>query len=131
MNQVHHVPGRLRVRTSVIKKNTQRANEIRNQLLPVSGVTSVEVNTLTGSITMRYEAAITNHEALLEALRQEGCLRSDLPPQVEPGPLSAPAAFLAGPAAANAVAKIAKAAAFFLVEKALERSVLLLLAEVL
>lgn len=136
LSYVHHVPGRLRVRTSILKKNTHRADEVKNLLLRMPGISCAEVNELTGSVTVQYDASRASLPPLLEALRQQGCLSSDAAtaltaPRPHSAQLHAPTRFLDGSAPANVVGKVAKAAAFILFEKALEHSVLLLLAEVL
>lgn len=137
LSYVHHVPGRLRVRTSILKRNTHRADEVKNLLRRMPGISCAEVNDLTGSVTVQYDVSRTTLPALLDVLGQQGCLSSDevagavAAPRAHGAQLLAPPRFLDGPAPVNVVGKIAKTAAFILFEKALEHSVLLLLAEVL
>jgi hypothetical protein len=65
---VHHVPGRLRVRCGAVRRNPAEAAAARARLLRLSGVLSVEVRTLTGSVTIHYTPGAVDPEALLAQL---------------------------------------------------------------
>lgn len=65
---LHNVPGRLRVKTPRVKGNEARAEEVRRMLLTFEGVGDVCVNTVTGSILVKYDADRIDHRELLEAL---------------------------------------------------------------
>jgi hypothetical protein len=67
---LHNVPGRLRVKTPQVKGNEARAEEVRRMLLTIVGVSDVCINTITGSILVKYDADRANHRELLEALRE-------------------------------------------------------------
>ncbi len=47
---VHHVPGRLRVKSPLIKNNETVAAAVKQLLRGVNGVDSVDVNLTTGSL---------------------------------------------------------------------------------
>ena len=68
LNYVHHVPGRLRVRATSVKGNASAALSVRARLSTASGITSSEVNTVTGSILVNYDVRLTNAAAICSIL---------------------------------------------------------------
>lgn len=118
-HSIHHVPGRIRLRVPGLKKNEREAQAIETFLATTKGVSDISVNTVTGSITINYDTALTDASSITDALRERGYLRhahtvtSDLMPQST--------ATKAGEAFGKAVFGV-------LVEKALERSALALIA---
>jgi hypothetical protein len=54
---VHHLPGRLRLRSAVLKGNTFASEEARRHLAQIDGVTSVRANPATGSVLTGIEHA--------------------------------------------------------------------------
>jgi hypothetical protein len=72
---VHHVPGRLRVRTAAVKRNPQAAALARQSLSAVSGVLSAETNTLTGSVTVRYDPSTISQHGIFDVLQRDGYAR--------------------------------------------------------
>jgi copper chaperone CopZ len=111
IDYLHDLPGRLRVRSPLFRKNAERATAVRNSLESVDGVRSATVNLVTGSVTIYYDCSRASTATLLETLRYHGCSghRHALPPH-------APA--------------IGKTVAGFLVEKAIERSLMAVVAAV-
>lgn len=69
---IHHVPGRLRVRTAVVKRNEKQATAVKALLQSTEGVRTVAVNPLTGSVTVHYDEKTTNSSALLDVLNRQG-----------------------------------------------------------
>jgi hypothetical protein len=69
---IHYTRGRLRVRSPLVKNNDQRAASAVQWLRTLPGVSSAEANTLTGSLTVRYDPAQTGGGALLDALKEAG-----------------------------------------------------------
>lgn len=69
---VHHIPGRLRVRSAAVKKNQVKAGAVKALLADAPGVRSSEVNTLTGSIVVHYDPALTSGPAITAILRERG-----------------------------------------------------------
>ncbi|HEV8712727.1 MAG TPA: hypothetical protein VGX03_07875 [Candidatus Binatia bacterium] len=53
---VHAIPGRIRLKVAQVRKNPALASEIQTRLATVHGIRQVEVNPLTGSVLMLYEA---------------------------------------------------------------------------
>jgi copper chaperone CopZ len=68
----HHVPGRLRLRSSVIKGNVRRAGSVEGALRSLEGVYSVAANTLTGSVVIEYDAAVLAVPAIRDHLKAAG-----------------------------------------------------------
>jgi hypothetical protein len=53
--QLHHVPGRLRIRLAKLKHNQKAAAALRSELLAIRGIKSVSLNSATGSIITYYD----------------------------------------------------------------------------
>jgi hypothetical protein len=69
---IHHVPGRLRVKTLYLKRNETKAAEVCRFLAGIAGVVACDVNTLTGSIVISYDTSLTSAEMLLGWLADQG-----------------------------------------------------------
>jgi copper chaperone CopZ len=67
---IHSVPGRLRVKTALIKKNEETALHTRKFIGQIRGVKSVATNTITGSITILYDTKIVKNNTLLDILKE-------------------------------------------------------------
>lgn len=68
VHYLHHVPGRLRVRSAVIKRDETMARRLYETLSTLHGVSSVEVSTITGSVKITYDTRHIGHDDLLEHL---------------------------------------------------------------
>lgn len=71
---IHHVPGRIRVRSRAFRCRCERARAAEQELLALSGVHQVRVNPHAGSITVHYDSALLGQSDLLTVLEQCGCL---------------------------------------------------------
>jgi hypothetical protein len=69
---LHHVPGRLRIRSSAVKNNKARCAEVERLLHSVAGVEKVVVNLTTGSCLIGYDPSITTREHLISLLTSKG-----------------------------------------------------------
>jgi copper chaperone CopZ len=69
---VHDIPGRLRVKSPLIKNNETVAAAVKELLKGVDGVDSVNVNLTTGSCLVSYCPKTTNNCAIIGALQDEG-----------------------------------------------------------
>jgi len=69
VHYLHHVPGRLRVRSTAIKRDVIMADRVSETLSALQGVNAVEVSTVTGSIKITYDLRHISHEDLLDHLR--------------------------------------------------------------
>jgi copper chaperone CopZ len=69
---IHHVPGRLRVRSLQIKRNGAVAADAKRALESMEGVLVAEVSTVTGSIVVNYDTEAVSSGAILITLRERG-----------------------------------------------------------
>jgi hypothetical protein len=69
---VHNIPGRLRIKSAIIKKNPPAGGRVRALLSSTPGVQKLDVNLLTGSILIRYECQGVSADELLRKLNQAG-----------------------------------------------------------
>lgn len=69
---IHHVPGRLRIRTRKLKRDAGRAKAAEQLLQSIDGIISVRANEITGSITLTYERDTVSSEAILSTLAAHG-----------------------------------------------------------
>ncbi|PTB17894.1 hypothetical protein C9I57_25555 [Trinickia symbiotica] len=73
-DQIHHVPGRLRLKLSAIKRNDARARLAEQQLGVLDGVRSAIGNPLTGSLVVRFDPELISAERIFAELRACGLL---------------------------------------------------------
>jgi hypothetical protein len=118
-HQIHHVPGRLRIRVPAIKRSGENAALLKELLRAVQGVYEAEPNLMTGSIVVRYDPQFTSAVAIVTILTDRGYLRHT------------PFAPLDSTVAVRISGKVAKAVFWYCLEKALERSVPLMLSALL
>ena len=82
---IHHVPGRIRVKTPVIKRNGSQAKYIKELLEGTEGVLAIDINIVTGSILINYNPQVEDGETLLGLLRDQDYLHHVLPTEDQPG----------------------------------------------
>ncbi len=68
----HNVPGRLRVKTPVIKNNPKAEYNLKKELGTFYGIATVDINLITGSILINYNPKITNPKDILNFLHRKG-----------------------------------------------------------
>jgi copper chaperone CopZ len=119
---VHHVPGRLRVKTPMLKRQELRAREVKSYLQNIVGVLEVEISTVTGSAVIKYDPSQVNSMVLLNSVRDLGLVHPEHASRHHGGMTNA------GSPLANTVANT-----FFnkLVETAIEKSAIALIAAVI
>ena len=118
---IHYVPGRIRVKSPLIKRSDARAKAVAELLRALEGVIAVEVSTLTGSVVVNYDKDRLDAQRILETLQAHGHMEV---------PTTSTLIAAAGDAALNRAADRAaaigqafgKAISSMVVEKALERS---------
>ena len=71
---IHQTPGRLRIRTPLVKYDVAQASAARALLVCIDGVTSVRCSTGTGSITVAYDVYAVTAASLINALARQGYL---------------------------------------------------------
>lgn len=121
MLHIHHVPGRLRVRVSRLKRNPSLGKAIEMDVQSMTGVRCSESNPLTGSVVIHYDPAQTTAALLISQLRAAGYASDDHRP--EPARKSPSV----GRPARKLARKAAEAVVWHVIETAVERSVPLLL----
>jgi hypothetical protein len=119
---IHHVPGRLRIRTPRLKRDPGRAEAAEACALGIEGVTAARANTVTGSLTLTYQRDGVEAETILQALAERGYYQPEL---VQHADHQLPA--MAG----RAGDMLGKALFGMAVEKAVERSAFALIGAIL
>jgi copper chaperone CopZ len=69
---LHHIPGRIRVNSLMVKRNHNLAEEVQTILNPIEGVNSVLINPVTGSILIEYSAETVAASTILNVLKKAG-----------------------------------------------------------
>jgi hypothetical protein len=68
----HDVPGRLRLKTPIIKGNEEEAQRIQALMKPLKGIQSTKVNSVTGSLVVLYDRHATDPETITLTLSRAG-----------------------------------------------------------
>lgn len=68
---LHHIPGRIRVKTPALKGFSIQPDELEKKLMSLPGVLSATVNTLTGSVLVNYDERITTAGAIVDLVGRE------------------------------------------------------------
>ncbi|MDZ7752796.1 MAG: heavy-metal-associated domain-containing protein [Gammaproteobacteria bacterium] len=71
---IHHVPGRLRVRSKAFRCNQGIVEGVERELRALEGVQAVRHNHRNGSLTVQYDAATDAGRRLFEVLANAGCI---------------------------------------------------------
>jgi hypothetical protein len=69
---IHSIPGRLRIKSAAVKKNPTEADKVRALIAPLPGIHNLEVNLLTGSVLVRYDADKIAESRILWSLTHGG-----------------------------------------------------------
>lgn len=69
---IHNVPGRLRVKSPIIKKNKNAEYKLKNVLGTMDGITTVDINLTTGSILINYNPKTISRSDILNILQRDG-----------------------------------------------------------
>lgn len=69
---MHNVPGRLRVKTPVIKGSDLMAARLEGEINSIKGVTAVTTNPVTGSIVINYDPIAVTHNEIVGKLAHKG-----------------------------------------------------------
>lgn len=76
---IHHVPGRLRLQTPLLKGRPQAARSACGAAVAISGVTRVRANAATGSLLIIYDRSRVTPAVLWQALCAHGIVGGSLP----------------------------------------------------
>ena len=72
---IHHVPGRLRVNTPVLKRNEFRAGQLKSYLERMHGVLRADASIVTGSVVIKYDTFLVSADVILNSLRDLGYIQ--------------------------------------------------------
>lgn len=115
---IHHVPGRLRVKISGLKRNEGQARQLAMQMGGRHGVLDARANARTGSLLIHYDIEQVDSVALLEELQNSGFIGKTVMPPPMP----------ANGGGIQLSQKISDTVVNKLVEKVVERSAIALIA---
>jgi hypothetical protein len=122
---VHHVPGRVRVKSKAFKNNEENAELARSLFDGLAGVHAIESNGLTGSFLVRYDDSLLSSSQILGLLAANGLI-SHLPDlEWRRAPERLPAN-LQDLAIRNLLAALPRIIANIVIEKLLQRAALAL-----
>ncbi len=69
---LHNVPGRLRVKSPLLRRNDAAGDEVKKTLSLIPGVAAVDFNPVTGSLLINYNHKTTRHEDIVGLLERKG-----------------------------------------------------------
>jgi Heavy metal associated domain 2 len=69
---IHNVPGRLRIKSPLLRRNREVGDELRKTLSTIRGVATVDFNPTTGSLLINYNHKTTQHEDIVGLLERKG-----------------------------------------------------------
>jgi copper chaperone CopZ len=69
---VHNVPGRLRIRSKILKGNQLVADSMKIALSDIHGIGAVEINPATGGVIVHYNHKDVNHKDIISLLERRG-----------------------------------------------------------
>jgi copper chaperone CopZ len=68
----HHLPGRLRFRSALLRGNARASEETQRHLAEISGVTSAKANPTTGSVLLEYDPEVISPNEVSDVLAAHG-----------------------------------------------------------
>lgn len=86
LDLVHHLSGRLRLRSSALKGDLRTIERQRRQLAAITGVISAEANPDTGSLLLKYNPAVIPSEEIAQVLATHGIKVLDSSPALQSTP---------------------------------------------
>ncbi len=69
---IHNVPGRLRIKSPVIKNNKYVADELKKSLSYFYGIGTVDINLTTGSLLINYNPKSLKYTDIVDSLQRKG-----------------------------------------------------------
>ncbi len=73
---IHNVPGRLRIKSPILKNNKHVANDVNSSLNALSGVDNIDINLTTGSLLVNYDCKTVKYSEIVEILEEKGYFNS-------------------------------------------------------
>jgi copper chaperone CopZ len=71
---IHHIPGRIRVRSKAFRCHGERARTAQAQLMAMDGVRDVQINPRASSIVVQYDPERLSRAELFATLEELGCM---------------------------------------------------------
>ncbi|MFP4061970.1 MAG: HMA2 domain-containing protein, partial [Halochromatium sp.] len=71
---IHHVPGRIRVRSKAFRCHGERARAAQARLMAMEGIREVQINQRASSILVQYDPERLSRAQLFSALEELGCM---------------------------------------------------------
>lgn len=71
---IHHIPGRIRVRSKAFRCQGERARNAQAQLMGMDGVRDVQINPRASSIVVQYDPERLSRVELFATLEELGCM---------------------------------------------------------
>ncbi|MBK5932194.1 HMA2 domain-containing protein [Halochromatium salexigens] len=71
---IHHIPGRIRVRSKAFRCYGERASNAQAKLMAMDGVRAVQINQRASSIVVQYDPELLSRVELFAALEDLGCM---------------------------------------------------------
>src|SRR5215471_2207610 len=81
----HHLTGRLRLRSELLKGNARAAEETQRHLAGISGMRSANANPLTGSVLLEYDPEVILPSKVADVLATNGYIIGASEPETEAG----------------------------------------------
>jgi hypothetical protein len=69
---LHELPGRVRIKIPTLKRNPQEATRLQNFLEEIAGIESASINTVTGSVLIKFDEIAINPHEIMHLLTHEG-----------------------------------------------------------
>lgn len=69
---IHKVPGRIRLKSPMIKKNKDVADDIKKALSTITGIATVDINLVTGSLLVNYNPKTASPKDIISILQRKG-----------------------------------------------------------
>ncbi|HMK43429.1 MAG TPA: cation transporter, partial [Dissulfurispiraceae bacterium] len=75
---IHDLPGRLRIKTPLLKRNEQAAYDVKKFLGTINGVATIDINPTTGSLLVNYNPRAIRSELIIAELKRKGYFDPEL-----------------------------------------------------
>jgi hypothetical protein len=66
---IHNVPGRLRIKIPLIRRNPARCNDVKELLMHLDGVQRIRATELTGSVVINYDPQTIEPQDMIQVLK--------------------------------------------------------------
>jgi copper chaperone CopZ len=81
----HHLSGRLRLRSALLKGNARASEETQRHLAEIRGVTSARANPTTGSVVLEYDPDVISPSKVSDVLAAHGYILQATGAEAEAG----------------------------------------------